>query len=128
MNVHEVLNAICYVLWTGSRSRNIFSLSKHRRVKRIAASQEARQDQHAFGMDRPAEFDLALNIHDLAAAGPDPAGDARRLAEAKSAKLKHAQAIDLAAKSVAPNRDFCRIARDFDSPQGARPYGPLIGA
>ena len=49
----------------------------------IAAGQKAGQDQHALGVDRPAELDLALDVDDLAAARPHPAGDAGRAPEAK---------------------------------------------
>ena len=47
-------------------------------------------------MDRATELDLALDVHDLAAARPHPAGDARRPPETEAAQLEHAQAVHLA--------------------------------
>ena len=47
-------------------------------------------------MERPAEFDFALDIDDLAAAGSHLAGDAGGPPKGKSAELGDAQAIDLA--------------------------------
>ena len=46
-------------------------------------------------MDRPAQLDFALDIDDLASAGPHLAGDASRPAECEAADLHDAQAIDL---------------------------------
>ncbi len=47
-------------------------------------------------MGRSTQLDLALNVHDLAAAGPDPAGDPRRMAKREAAELDHAETVDLA--------------------------------
>ena len=47
-------------------------------------------------MERSAEFDFALDIDDLAAAGPHLAGDAGGPPKGKSAEFGDAQAIDLA--------------------------------
>ena len=47
-------------------------------------------------MERPAEFDFALDVDDLSAAGSHLAGDAGRPPKGKSAELDDAEAIDLA--------------------------------
>ena len=47
-------------------------------------------------MDRAAELHLALDIDQLAAARPHPAGDPGRPPEGEAAELDHAEAVHLA--------------------------------
>src|SRR6185437_938908 len=74
-----------------------------------AASQEAAQDQHAFGMQRPAQRDLALDIDDLALAKPDARADSAGMPERKAAKPRHRQAVYLA-DALARRFDAQRVA------------------
>ena len=46
-------------------------------------------------MDRPAQLHFALDVDDLASAGPHLAGDARRPAECEAADFQDAQPVDL---------------------------------
>ena len=69
---------------------------RHRGIERVSAGQKAGQDQDALGVQRPAEFDFALDVDDFSAAGSHLAGDAGRPPKGKSAELGDAEAVDLA--------------------------------
>src|SRR5215831_6760966 len=71
-----------------------------------APAEKAGKDQHPFGMQRPAELDLALDIDDFAAAEPDPGGDATGIAKAETAERYHRKPVDLA--------DFFAVGLDAD--------------
>jgi len=69
---------------------------RRRAVEGVAAGEEGREDQHAFGMQRAAEFDFALDVVDLAGAHAHARSDAAGLAEGEAAKRHDAEAVDLA--------------------------------
>ena len=69
---------------------------RHRRIERVSAGEKPGEDQDALGVKRAAEFDFALDVDDLAAAGSHLAGDAGRAPKGKSAELDDAEAVDLA--------------------------------
>ena len=54
------------------------------------------QDQHALGVDRPAQFHFALDVDHLALAQPRGGRDPRRPAEREVAQVDDRQAVDLA--------------------------------
>ena len=85
---------------------------RHRDVERIARGQEARQDQHPLGVQRPAHLDLALDIDQLARARPHPGRDPARLTEGEGARLQHRQPVDLT-DCLAVGVDQHRLAGDL---------------
>src|SRR6266851_1513050 len=77
-----------------------------------AAAEKARQDQHALGMERTAEGNLALDIDHLAATQPDLGGDPGGIAKRESAETDHRQAIDLP-NPFTPGFEADRLAADL---------------
>ncbi len=76
------------------------------------AAEKTGQDQHALGMKRTAEGDLALDIDHLATPQADLRRDPRGIAEREGAETDHRQAIDLSnpfAVGFKPDR----LAADF---------------
>jgi hypothetical protein len=65
-------------------------------LRQEVAGEETGQDQHALGMQRAAQLDLALDVDDLAGAEADAGGDAHRAPESEVGKVDHRQAVHAA--------------------------------
>src|SRR5690606_37348576 len=67
----------------------------YRPVEGVARGQVARQDQHALGMERAAQFDFAFDVDHLARTRAHPRGDAAGPAEGEISDTGDRKAIDL---------------------------------
>src|SRR5579859_991417 len=75
-------------------------------------AQEAREDEHALGMDRTTERHLALDVDHLALAEAHLRGDAARMAKAHAAQADDGEAVHLA-DPLALGLDPDRVAADL---------------
>jgi hypothetical protein len=64
-------------------------------LRRIALSQESRENEDTLRVQRPGELYLALDVNDLTRPEPHARGDAAGTTESEVSELKHGQAVDL---------------------------------
>src|SRR5262249_2102454 len=68
---------------------------RERHLRCITRAEKARKYQHAFGMYRPAHFDLPLNIYDFASAQTNARRDAARAPESEIPEFYNRKPINL---------------------------------
>lgn len=78
-----------------SSSQRRDSHGREGHVERVGDDDIEGKDHHPFGVQRPDELDLALDIHELSAAQPNPRGDPRGPTEPIVAHRVNRQAVDL---------------------------------
>ena len=97
---------------------------RERPLTGVARSQEVGEDQHAFGMDGPAQFHLALDVDHLALAQSRARRDAAGVAKHGLPHLDHRQAVHLAHGFTLRVDQDCSPADFFLQPL-PQPAGPV---
>jgi hypothetical protein len=90
----------------------------------VSTSQEAGQDQHAFGVHGTTELHLTLDIDDGSGAQTHTSGNAAWPRESKPTQLDDGQAVDLPPRRAARG-DYDRPAPDLLLEPLSRPPCPM---